>query len=107
MRFLAGSTRVVRAPEDEVLAGSTPRTRRRTPRRTRSWRGFRGNGTSTRRPPSRRRGDLLESPDEAPVIRFVHSVLFRAIRERSSDIHFEPYEKELVVRNRVDASCTR
>ncbi len=46
--------------------------------------------------------DLLDSPDEAPVIRFVHSVLFRAIRERSSDIHFEPYEKELVVRNRVD-----
>jgi general secretion pathway protein E len=46
--------------------------------------------------------DLLDSPDEAPVIRFVHSVLVRAIRERSSDIHFEPYEKELVVRNRVD-----
>ena len=46
--------------------------------------------------------DLLDSPDEAPVIRFVHSVLVRAIRERSSDIHFEPYEKELIVRNRVD-----
>ena len=46
--------------------------------------------------------DLLDSPEEAPVIRFVHSVLVRAIRERSSDIHFEPYEKELVVRNRVD-----
>ena len=46
--------------------------------------------------------DLLDSPDEAPVIRFVHSVLVRAIRERSSDIHLEPYEKELVIRNRVD-----
>jgi general secretion pathway protein E len=46
--------------------------------------------------------DLLESPDEAPVIRFVNSLLYRAIRERSSDIHVEPYEKELVVRNRVD-----
>jgi general secretion pathway protein E len=46
--------------------------------------------------------DLLEAPDEAPVIRFVNSLLFRAIRERSSDIHVEPYEKELAVRNRVD-----
>jgi general secretion pathway protein E len=46
--------------------------------------------------------DLLETPDEAPVIKFVHSLLFRAIKERSSDIHVEPYEKELVVRNRVD-----
>ncbi len=46
--------------------------------------------------------DLLESPDEAPVIRFVNSLLFRAIRERSSDIHVEPYDRELIVRNRVD-----
>jgi general secretion pathway protein E len=46
--------------------------------------------------------DLLESPDEAPVIRFVNSLLFRAIRERSSDIHVEPYDRELLVRNRVD-----
>ncbi|MBI5343718.1 MAG: type II secretion system ATPase GspE [Deltaproteobacteria bacterium] len=46
--------------------------------------------------------DLLETPDEAPVIKFVHSLLFRAIKERSSDIHVEPYERELSVRNRVD-----
>ncbi len=46
--------------------------------------------------------DLLETPDEAPVIKFVHSLLFRAIRERSSDIHVEPYEKELTIRNRID-----
>ncbi|MCL5966273.1 MAG: type II secretion system ATPase GspE [Deltaproteobacteria bacterium] len=46
--------------------------------------------------------DLLESPDEAPVIKFVHSLMFRAITGRASDIHVEPYEKEMVVRNRVD-----
>jgi len=46
--------------------------------------------------------DLLESPDEGPVIKFVHSLIFRAIRERSSDIHVEPFEKELMVRNRID-----
>ncbi len=46
--------------------------------------------------------DLLESPDEGPVIKIVHSLLFRAIKERSSDIHVEPFEKQVVVRNRID-----
>ncbi len=46
--------------------------------------------------------DLLETPDEGPVIKFVHSLILRAIRERSSDIHIEPYERETVVRNRID-----
>lgn len=47
--------------------------------------------------------DLLEAEDdEAPVIKFVNSVLFRAVKEKASDIHVEPFEKELVIRFRVD-----
>src|SRR5438477_351393 len=46
--------------------------------------------------------DLLEATDEAPIIRLVNSVLFEAVKDRASDIHFEPYEKELVVRYRID-----
>jgi general secretion pathway protein E len=47
--------------------------------------------------------DLLESSDdEAPVIRFVNSLLFRAVKEKASDIHIEPYEKNVVVRFRID-----
>lgn len=47
--------------------------------------------------------DILDSTeDEAPVIRFVNSVIFRAVKEKASDIHFEPYEKELVIRFRID-----
>jgi len=46
--------------------------------------------------------DLLEASDEAPIIRFANSLLFQAVKERASDIHIEPFEKELVVRLRID-----
>ncbi len=46
--------------------------------------------------------DLLDTDDEAPIIRLVNSVLFRAAKERASDIHIKPEERELVVRFRVD-----
>ncbi|MGK7345702.1 MAG: type II secretion system ATPase GspE [Candidatus Nitrospinota bacterium M3_3B_026] len=48
--------------------------------------------------------DLLETSEEAPVIRLVNSVLVQAAKERASDIHVEPYERDLVVRLRVDGS---
>jgi len=46
--------------------------------------------------------DLLESADEAPVIRLVNSLLQEAIKERASDVHIEPFENEIRVRFRVD-----
>lgn len=47
--------------------------------------------------------DLLEAgEDDAPVIRLVNSLMFRAVKEKASDIHIEPYEKDLVVRFRID-----
>ncbi|HET9451037.1 MAG TPA: ATPase, T2SS/T4P/T4SS family, partial [Aggregicoccus sp.] len=46
--------------------------------------------------------DLLDTDDEAPIIRLVNSLLFRAAKERASDIHIEPAERELLVRFRVD-----
>src|SRR5207248_2861242 len=46
--------------------------------------------------------DLLDSSDEAPIIRLVNSLLFRAAKERASDIHAEPQEKDICVRFRVD-----
>ncbi|HKJ70686.1 MAG TPA: type II secretion system ATPase GspE, partial [Gammaproteobacteria bacterium] len=48
--------------------------------------------------------DLLDASDddEAPVIRFVNSLFVQAVRERASDIHIEPGEKELTVRFRID-----
>lgn len=48
--------------------------------------------------------DLLdmESDDEAPIIRLVNSLLSQAVKDNASDIHIEPYERELLVRFRVD-----
>ena len=46
--------------------------------------------------------DLLEAHDEAPIIKLVTTLLVRAVKERASDIHLEPYEKEFVIRFRVD-----
>ena len=46
--------------------------------------------------------DLLDASDEAPIINFVNSVLYEAVKERASDIHVEPFEDDLSIRYRVD-----
>jgi general secretion pathway protein E len=46
--------------------------------------------------------DLLDSDDDAPIIRLINAVLTQAVRENASDIHVEPFENRLVVRFRVD-----
>ena len=46
--------------------------------------------------------DLLESNDDAPIIRLINALLTQAIRENASDIHLEAFEEESVVRLRVD-----
>ncbi|WP_375738093.1 type II secretion system ATPase GspE [Pseudomonas boanensis] len=46
--------------------------------------------------------DLLEQEDDAPIIRLINAILGEAIKENASDIHFETFEKRLVVRFRVD-----
>jgi general secretion pathway protein E len=46
--------------------------------------------------------DILDSDDEAPVIRWVNSLFLGAMKERASDIHIEPEEKEVIVRYRID-----
>ena len=47
-------------------------------------------------------GDLLESDDDAPIIRLINALLTQAIKDNASDIHIEPYEARLVVRFRID-----
>ena len=46
--------------------------------------------------------DLLESEDDAPIIRLINALLTEAVKENASDIHIEPFEHRLVVRFRVD-----
>ncbi len=46
--------------------------------------------------------DLLESADDAPIIRLINALLTGAIKENASDIHIESFENRLLVRFRVD-----
>ncbi len=46
--------------------------------------------------------DLLESQDDAPIIRLINALFTQSIKENASDIHIEPFEDRLVVRFRVD-----
>jgi general secretion pathway protein E len=48
--------------------------------------------------------DLLESEDDAPIIRMINALLTQATRENASDIHIEPFEQSSVVRFRVDGT---
>ena len=48
--------------------------------------------------------DLLESSDDAPVIRMINALLTQALREGASDIHVEPFEQTSVVRFRIDGN---
>lgn len=46
--------------------------------------------------------DLLDAADDAPIIRLVNSLLQHAVKERASDVHIEPFEREIRVRFRID-----
>ena len=46
--------------------------------------------------------DLIDSDDDAPIIRLINALLTQAVKDNASDIHIEPYENRLIVRFRVD-----
>lgn len=48
--------------------------------------------------------ELEDEANAAPIIRYVDLVLYQAIREKASDIHFEPFETEFQIRYRVDGA---
>ena len=46
--------------------------------------------------------DLLSGGDDTPIIKLINGVISQAIKQRASDIHFEPYEDQLIIRYRID-----
>jgi type IV pilus assembly protein PilB len=48
--------------------------------------------------------DLEKLASQAPIVRFVNLVLYQAVQDRASDIHFEPFENEFKIRYRVDGA---
>lgn len=51
--------------------------------------------------------DELEQAQEASVVKLVNDLLIEAIAERATDVHIEPYERELIVRYRIDGVLQR
>lgn len=49
-------------------------------------------------------GDLTDMANQTPIIRFVNLVLQQAIKDKASDVHFEPFEKEFRIRYRIDGA---
>jgi type IV pilus assembly protein PilB len=47
---------------------------------------------------------MADLANEVPIVRFVNLVLFQAVQDRASDIHFEPFEDEFKIRYRVDGA---
>src|ERR1043165_4057385 len=48
--------------------------------------------------------EMTHLANEVPIVRFVNLVLFQAVQDRASDIHFEPFEDEFKIRYRVDGA---
>jgi type IV-A pilus assembly ATPase PilB len=48
---------------------------------------------------------LEKEANDAPIIKYVNTVLMKALKDRASDIHFEPFEHEFILRFRVDGVC--
>ncbi|MBI1251667.1 MAG: type II secretion system protein GspE [Alphaproteobacteria bacterium] len=46
--------------------------------------------------------DILDSQDDAPVIRLINGIISEAISQGASDVHIEPYENAVIVRLRID-----
>ncbi len=48
--------------------------------------------------------DIMEMANDAPIVKLVNHVIYQAVKESASDIHIEPFEKELRVRYRIDGN---
>ncbi|MCC7508452.1 MAG: Flp pilus assembly complex ATPase component TadA [Planctomycetes bacterium] len=48
--------------------------------------------------------DAIDAASTAPVVKYVNATLMEAVKQRASDIHFEPFEREVAVRFRIDGA---
>jgi general secretion pathway protein E len=48
--------------------------------------------------------DIMEMANDAPIVKLVNHIIFQAVKEVASDIHIEPFEKELRIRYRIDGN---
>lgn len=99
LRFALGKEIIVMVAPDHLIEQKI----------TQYYRGLENMGDILSQLDSKRGGlydtaDLESEANSAPIIRYVDLVMFQAINEQASDIHFEPFEKEFKIRYRVDGS---
>lgn len=51
--------------------------------------------------------DIMDMANDAPIIRLVNTMIKQAVADKASDIHIEPYEKDIIVRFRIDGILYR
>jgi len=61
-----------------------------------------GSGRKSQNIQSQVTEDVVQSADDASIIKFVNQILHEAFKDRATDIHIEPYEDELKIRYRID-----
>jgi len=100
-RHLQSSVVPLFAPEDRILTAINAAYQQRDGQAT-SAMSLLDNHGATDSTTFTIQEDLLDAVDKPPVIRLVNSILFEAIQGRASDVHVQPQETDVVVRQRID-----
>ena len=100
-RLLGGAVRPVEADDAQVQRAINSAYEKREGQARQVIEGIGGDAAAEAAalPP---REDLLDGGERAPVIRLVNTILFEAVVARASDVHVQPHEDRVVVRNRLD-----
>ena len=101
-RFLKSAIHPVLAPEDEILKAVNVAYQQQSGQARSLVEGMDRGQALSELTGSAPREDLLESSGRPPVVNLVNSVLFEAVRANASDIHVQPREEDVVVRERID-----
>jgi general secretion pathway protein E len=100
-RLLRRHVEVAFAQEDEILSAINRAYQQRDDASQSLVDGIQSDDTAIRLTGADRE-DLLDTSGRQPIIQLVNSVLFEAVRARASDIHVQPQEESVVVRQRID-----
>ena len=101
-RFLKRTVHPVFAPEQEILAAVNRAYQQRSGVAASLVEVFDDEDTIEDLESFAGREDLLDLEGSPPIIRLVNSILFEAVKARASDVHVQPLEEAIVVRQRID-----
>jgi len=101
-RYLKRTVQPVLAPEDQILAAINNAYQQRDGQAASLVEVLDQKDTVEDLEAFASREDLLDSRGSSPIIRLVNSILFEAVKARASDVHVQPQEESVLVRQRID-----